>query len=144
MRTRWKVLIGLSMLPAAIAGLYLYERIRVHLFYADRLVLSEMAAAHDGVWSDDSIPVRQTLLQRFPIGTAKESITTALSKEGFECQQSPDGVRAVPGDVRGKAEYMDCQLLAKGIIGSRRWIIDLWFDSEDRLLGARTAIWNIF
>jgi len=85
------------------------------------------------------------LLRRFPVGTAKEGITTALSKEGFECQRGHPGVRAAPGDVVwGKAEYVDCQLLVNEIVGSRRWIIDLWFDGDDRLLGARTAIWNIF
>jgi len=145
MSTRWKVLIGLALLPTAIAALYLYERLRVHFFYAGRPVLSEMAAAHDGVWSDDSIPVRRKLLQRFPVGTAKDGITTAFAKEGFGCQRGHPGVRAAPVDVvSGKAEYVDCQLLVKEIVGYRRWIIDLWFDGDDRLLGARAAIWNIF
>jgi hypothetical protein len=145
MSTRWKVLLALAILPTAIASLYLYERIRVQFFYAGRPVLSEMAAIHDGVWSDDSTPVRQTLLQRFPIGTTKDSITAALSKEGFGCEQRHDGVRAVPADVvRRKEEYVDCQLLVEEILGSRRWIIDLWFDDDDHLRGARAAIWNIF
>lgn len=140
MRTRWKVLIGF----AAIAGLYLYERVGVQIFNIGRPALRKMAAAHDGVWSDDSIPVRQAFLQRFPIGTGKQAITTALAKEGFACQQTEDGVRVVPGDVvREKPKYVDCQLMVPAFMGERRWILDLWFDDADLLLGARAAIWNI-
>ena len=145
MRTLLKFLIGLALLLAAIAGLYLYERFKIAQFYDGRPVLNELAASHDNVWSDDSAAIRQTLLRLFPIGTDKERIRSVLSNEDFGCQQTLSGVRIVSGDaVRQKPDYLDCQLLVPAFIGSRHWIIDLWFDNHDRLTGVRAAIWNIW
>lgn len=144
MRTIIWVVIGFGIITAALASFQTPPRVTGHVFIGVHPVLQDMAAAHDGVWSDDSVPLRRALLERLPVGTQREDITTALAREGFECQASQSGVRAVAGDpVRAKEDYVDCQLQAPHKAGSTRWVVDLWFDGDNRLLGARVAVWNI-
>jgi hypothetical protein len=92
-----------------------------------------MKAAHNGEWTDHSGPARAMLLRHIPFGTTETDARAILAAEGFGCAK-PSAWQAV----------LDCQLLAEGPSGYTRWKIDLQFDSTDRLIEAKVAIWNIF
>ena len=120
------------------------QRFKIDHFYVERPILHAMRSVHDGVWSNDSEPTRSVLLQRVPLGTESGSAVAALARESFGCQTGSTHFDENSRKPHGPGSLVNCQLLAPARWGYNRWLIDLSFDEDKRLLDAKVAIWNTF
>jgi hypothetical protein len=94
-----------------------------------------------------------------PLGTDREAAIAVLRSEGFFCQTIAEPISDTrvrqrfiearrsmesPNDSRTKKGFVDCQVMASGVIGYKRWIVDLEFNTDADLSEVGIAIWNIF
>jgi hypothetical protein len=126
------------------------DTVRTDQFYRAHPILQAMKSAQGGTWSNDSEPAREVLLHYLPLGTDRVVALAAAKREGFGCQNTswPSDELSRRGQgfehVEMKGQLVDCQRQSPAPLGYTHWIVDMWFDDENRLLGAKVAIWGMF
>jgi hypothetical protein len=146
------LLVCLAVPAVFVAALSLwswYRSAQVEIFYGENRLLDEMRARQD-TSANYSVPAREALLERVPLGTDREAAIALLRSEGLGCQTMREhslevrGLPNIPDSGRTRKDFIDCQTVSPNVLGYKHWIVDLEFDADGHLSDARVTIWNIF
>jgi hypothetical protein len=147
----------LVVLVAALSLWSWYKTTQVESFYRENRLLGEMRARQDDSTSY-SVPAREALLERVPLGTGREAAVAMLRSEGLGCHAIAEpittrlhqhslearGLPNIPDSGRTRKDFADCETTSPNVLGYKQWVVDLEFDIDGHLSDARVAIWNIF
>jgi hypothetical protein len=156
------VALAASAVPVAlIASVWIwtaYKTAQIDAFYRECPLLGKMQERQSENMNYPAA-ARDAFIQIMPLGTARDAVITALRNEGFGCQTIRESARDVElrrrileargltksqKDEQAEKGYVDCQIVLSGVVGEIRWIVDLQFDADERLIEARVAKWHTF
>jgi hypothetical protein len=155
---KFTLLVCLTVPAVLVAALLLwswYKTAQIESFYKEHRLLGEIRARQDDS-AIYSVPAREALLKRVPLGTEREAAIAMLRSEGFGCHISAEPITArqhsvetrelpnIPDSGRIRKDLVDCQGASPNVLGYKHWIVDLEFDADEHLRDARVTILNIF